>query len=95
MTQDWHCPTGNGKSTPSPTQCHGVWDWQLVKHSTREGYKIGGRGVTVTHLNVYNSWSEIIPCLKYNMDLCDSQLPLVENEVLNLSDFGHDNEGMF
>ena len=29
------------------------------------------------------------------MDLCDSQLPLVENEVLNLSDFGHDNEGMF
>ncbi|XP_078313698.1 serine-enriched protein-like [Crassostrea virginica] len=27
------------------------------------------------------------------MDLCDSQLPLVENEVLNLSDFGHDNEG--
>lgn len=27
------------------------------------------------------------------MDLCSSQLPLVDNEVLNLSDFGCDNEG--
>nr|XP_034331225.1 serine-enriched protein-like [Crassostrea gigas] len=27
------------------------------------------------------------------MDMCSSQLPLVDNEVLNLSDFGYDNEG--
>eukprot|EP00105_Crassostrea_gigas_P010933 XP_011426391.1 PREDICTED: serine-enriched protein [Crassostrea gigas] len=27
------------------------------------------------------------------MDLCSSQLPLVDNDVLNLSDFGYDNEG--
>lgn len=27
------------------------------------------------------------------MDLCSSQLPLVDNEVMNLSDFGYDNEG--
>ena len=52
---------------------------------------MGGRGVTVTQPNflIRNTLSQ------YNMDLCDSQLPLVENEVLNLSDFGHDNEGMF
>ena len=54
---------------------------------------MGGRGVTDTpkilQLLIRNTLHQ------YNMDLCDSQLPLVETEVLNLSDFGHDNEGMF